>query len=169
MKDPVGYLLTWSCYGARLHGDARGSVDASHNEYGAPRVPPSARRVTVLQKSLKHSPTRLGESARQLVTDVIKKHCEVRGWELLAVNVRSNHVHVAIGNAGVSPESMMGQFKAWCTRRLRDASYVLPDQTVWTTHGSTRYVWNRADLEAAYRYVVDGQDAERFADETSGH
>ena len=26
----------WGTYGTRLHGDARGTVDREHNEYGTP-------------------------------------------------------------------------------------------------------------------------------------
>jgi hypothetical protein len=32
----LAYLITFTTYGARLHGSARGSVDDEHNVYGTP-------------------------------------------------------------------------------------------------------------------------------------
>ena len=40
MPAPIAYFLTWSCYGTWLHGDARGSVDASHRERFTPTIEP---------------------------------------------------------------------------------------------------------------------------------
>ena len=31
--EPWAYLLTFACYGERLHGDQRGSVDPNHNGF----------------------------------------------------------------------------------------------------------------------------------------
>lgn len=33
-------------------------------------------------------------------------------------------------------------------------------EKLWTRHGSTRYLWNEASVEAACRYVRDGQGAD---------
>jgi hypothetical protein len=35
---PLAYLITFRCYGTWLHGDARGSVDPTHNVYGALKI-----------------------------------------------------------------------------------------------------------------------------------
>ncbi|HUT29941.1 MAG TPA: hypothetical protein VMX13_09125 [Sedimentisphaerales bacterium] len=35
MQYPLAYLITFSTYGAWLHGDNRGSVDKNHNSYGS--------------------------------------------------------------------------------------------------------------------------------------
>lgn len=60
------YLITFSCYGAHLHGDDRGSVDRQD----APR--------------------------RHTVLGATRQTCEYRGWMLLAAHVRTTHVHVVI-------------------------------------------------------------------------
>ena len=41
---PLGYLITFRCYGTWLHGDQRGSIDRWHNRYKSPYLPPSDRR-----------------------------------------------------------------------------------------------------------------------------
>ena len=37
---PLAYLLTFTCYGTRLHGDTRGTVDRNNNRYGMPFLSP---------------------------------------------------------------------------------------------------------------------------------
>ncbi|MGB2987000.1 MAG: hypothetical protein WBE26_14095 [Phycisphaerae bacterium] len=111
MAEPVGFLITWTCYGTWLYGDERGSVDGENNAYGTPYIPPDKRRIAGLRRRMGHPPFRLTKAARELVTKTIEEHCRYRGWELLAVNARSNHVHVVIGFAGVAPEMMMGEWK----------------------------------------------------------
>ncbi|MFA6046061.1 MAG: transposase [Phycisphaerales bacterium] len=93
-----------------------------------------------------------------MVAEVIAAHCEFRGWRLLACNVRTNHVHVVVGKCGtVTPEAVMGQFKAWATRRLREAGFVAGDAKVWTEHGSTLWINDEDSLGRAIEYVVNEQ------------
>ena len=165
MGEPFGFLITWTCYGTWLHGDHRGSVDDEHNLYGSPMIAGSPRRVAGVGQQLRSAPFLLTENARDLVLHTIREHSKRRGWELLAVNVRSNHVHVVVRFAGVAPEMMMGQWKLWSSRRLRESGLAQRGQQVWTRHGSTRYLWKEHELEPAVRYVVEGQDSERFESE----
>jgi hypothetical protein len=54
----------------------------------------------------------------------------------------------------------MGQFKAWCTRRLKERSAAgrLPHRdNWWTEDGSKRFLNDEASLEGAVKYVLDGQ------------
>jgi len=162
MGEPKGFLITWTCYGTWLWGDERGSVDDEHNAYATPLLLEDAKRVAGLQRRMKHEPYTLSDAARQVVNETIEEHCHRRGWELLALNVRSNHVHVVVGFADAGPEAMMGEWKAWSSRRLRERGFAATTQPVWTKHGSTRYLWKERDLEPAVRYVVEGQDASRF-------
>ncbi|MCH7544687.1 MAG: transposase [Proteobacteria bacterium] len=83
------------------------------------------------------------------MTLTIEEHCRRRAWELLAVNARSNHVHVVVRFADVAPEKMMGEWKAWCTRRLRESGVMPSAGSVWTRHGSTRYLWKERELAPA--------------------
>ncbi|MFH1747213.1 MAG: transposase [Planctomycetota bacterium] len=162
MSVPRAYLLTWTCYGTWLHGDERGSVDAGHNVYKRPCVSPSPTRQIHAVMKQTGAAERLGERARRIVHDTIVAHCAHRGWDLLALNVRSNHVHVVVMCGEDPPERAMAQFKAWSTRRLRENDLAASDASIWTEHGSTRYLWDEGKLQRAVNYVTDhqGEDLE---------
>lgn len=51
----------------------------------------------------------------------------------------------------------MEQFKAWATRRLREAGLLGKEAPAWAEHGSTRYVWTDEDLFEAVDYVMNRQ------------
>ena len=135
MHEPVGYLLTWTCYGTWLHGDERGSVDRPRNVPDEPFVPPNLARLSLDRAKLRHPPVRLSEDARRVVYQTITRHCEFRSWSLHVVNVRTNHVHVVV-SCGCTPARAREEFKAWCTRLLREAVLCDKNAPVWTEGGS---------------------------------
>lgn len=104
---------------------------------------------------MRHGAISLSAEARRIVETTIRAHCTHRSWTLLALNVRTNHVHVVVACAeGVSPEETMTQLKAWCTRRLREAECLGPRMRAWTEHGSTRWINDQASLKRAIKYVT---------------
>jgi REP element-mobilizing transposase RayT len=158
MREPLAFLLTWTCYGAWLHGDARGSVDKAHNTPRTPLVAPSgARRAGVLRR-MKHGAYLLTPAGREVVEHAVDRHCEHRDWWLGAVNARSNHVHCVVTAPGVHPNRVMQELKAWSTRELRDAGLAPQDATLWTRHGSTKPLRNRRAVTGAMEYVLEHQD-----------
>jgi REP element-mobilizing transposase RayT len=94
-----------------------------------------------------------------VVEQAIREHAAFKRWALLAISVRSNHVHVMI-RAGEPPERVMTGCKAWATRALRSGGVVGPEDRVWTRHGSTRWINDRESLDAAYTYITQAQDGE---------
>jgi REP element-mobilizing transposase RayT len=99
-------------------------------------------------------PAELSPEERRVVQTTIEEHCTFRGWPLLAVNVRTNHVHVVL-QCPVPPETAMSQFKSWATRRLREAGHVR--EKLWTRHGSTVYLWTADQVHAKVDYVKNRQ------------
>jgi REP element-mobilizing transposase RayT len=67
-----------------------------HNAIGTPLVLCDPRRRDHEQRLMKHVPVVLNDDARSVVGETISRHCEVRHWELHAINVRTNHVHVVV-------------------------------------------------------------------------
>ena len=161
MREPVAFLITWTCYGTWLHGDDRGSVDREHRTPGTAMLKPSPYRRLAAARRMVGKGVRLDTAARRLVTRIITEHCERRDWELLACNVRTNHVHVVVVNPDVRPETIMGQLKAWTSRRLREGGHLKAGSHVWTRGGSTRYIWERRSIAPAVDYVLEGQDVRR--------
>lgn len=158
MKEPMAFFLTWRTYGTWLHGDSRGSVDRDHNTYNTPVLGPDEQRASKEKVRLRNTEILLNPDQRAIVTEVIRQHCLWREWPLLALAVRSNHVHVVVDHAGIGPERIIGQFKTWATRRLRDNNQMDREAKIWAHHGSTRYLWDERQLRDAVTYVQDGQD-----------
>ena len=168
MAGPVAYFLTWTCRGARLHGDAKGSVDRAHNGFGSPLVQADAwREAGELARMGDVSKVVLAPEHQSVVHAAVSGVCEHRSWKLLALAVRSNHVHLVVNAPRHSPESVMQLCKSWATRRLREAGVFDSQAPVWTRHGSTRYIWDESGLSEALDYVVNQQDnRRRFRNET---
>src|SRR5437773_9644786 len=61
---PLGYLITFRCYGTWLHGNDKGSIDRHHNRYGAPLIPPDLRWHRQNLRSLKDDPVKLNKEQR---------------------------------------------------------------------------------------------------------
>lgn len=152
----VTYLLTFSCYGARLHGEESGSVDPRHNIPGHRLVDPSAARVSSAQARMAQQPYELDEARRLGVLAAIRQHCEYRRWVLLAVHVRVTHVHVVV-DAPVPPEKILNEFKAYASRHLNRIGLDASDRHRWSRHGSTRFLWKPEEVENAIAYVADRQ------------
>ena len=79
-----------------------------------------------------------------------------RGWTLLAVHVRTTHVHVVL-QAELPPERVMNILKSYASRALNQLGFDGTDRKRWTRHGSTRYLWRDDDVIQAIAYVVHKQ------------
>lgn len=160
MADPLAYFLTWTTSGTWLHGDERGSKDHVRTAGVERELPADAglnryRRFQLSDKVfLLDSPAK-----RAAVRAAIERTCNLRNWGVVALNVRTNHVHVVV-SADRKPEEVMTSLKAWATRALVAGGLVEPGARVWTRHGSTRYLWTDADVEAAGTYTLEGQGAD---------
>jgi REP element-mobilizing transposase RayT len=69
-----------------------------------------------MKTQMKQNPTILDKKERVCVLSAIKEVCDFRGYELLALNIRTNHLH-AVVSANTKPEKIVNEFKAYSTRR----------------------------------------------------
>ena len=154
---PLGYLITFTCYGTFLHGDERTSVDRHHCGFDTPRLPPNTARLQTVQRQLKQAPYRLDQQRRrQIVLEALKEACCDREWLVFALHVRSNHVH-AVLHAETKPETILKALKGRGSRRLTRAGVDPTCRKRWTRHGSTQYLWREEDVNSAIEYVVERQ------------
>jgi REP element-mobilizing transposase RayT len=153
---PAAYLITFRTYGSWLHGDERGSVAFRRNEFGTPKIAPNPTRVALNRLSMRWPQQSLDTPARTIVNQTIREVCEHRGWQLHALAIRTEHIHVVV-SAELPPERLLRDFKAWCTRRMRDAGLLPPEQKLWSHHGSTVYLWDERAIADAWVYVEHGQ------------
>lgn len=186
---PLAYFLTWTTYGTWLPGDERGWV-AKPGQF---RAPDQKRQRESRQRMTEPALTFDAEQCR-LIERTIAEHCRIRHWHLHAVTCRTNHAHVVVTATDHGPDTVMNQFKAWCTRRLKElarrrcpnkpeapakdaespltgtASAENKDRALakrigcrvrqnwWTQRGSKRWLNDAGSLQAAIRYVLEGQE-----------
>ncbi len=155
---PLAYFITFSCYGARLHGDENGSVDDFHNVPGTPFVDPSEARNAAKKAQMNDLPYGMDHPQREVVLATIREVCAYRKWRLLAVHVRSTHVHLVV-EADAEPEKIMGDLKAYASRCLSEAGFDERGRQRWARHGSTRYLWITEAVEDAIDYTLHRQGA----------
>jgi REP element-mobilizing transposase RayT len=156
---PLAYFLSYRTFGTWLRGDPRGWVDRQGSVPDSPYRPGSADRWERERRHLRQPPAKLDPQSRAVVTTTLRETCRRRGWTLHALNVRTNHVHAVVA-AECGPEVVMGAFKACSTLALRRAGLLGAGCVLWSRHGSTRYLWNEAAVEAACEYVMERQDRE---------
>jgi REP element-mobilizing transposase RayT len=150
------YLITFACYGCHLHGDSTGSVDREHNLVGSRGVESSPGRISSELSQMDQPRYNLDESRRHVVLAALIERCPDQGWKLLAGHARTNHVHCVV-EADARPERVMNDLKSFASRKLNELGFDTTDRKRWARHGSTRWLWNRDDVSAVRRYVVDGQ------------
>ncbi|MBE7517262.1 MAG: transposase [Chloracidobacterium sp.] len=155
--EPIAFLITFRTYGTWLPGDERGSIDKYHNKYGGPRAVASEARSGIHSARLRSEPFLLNADARTIVEAAIKEVCKFREWYLIALAVRTNHVHAVI-SGNCDSAKMLNDLKAYSTRRLREASIWGQAHSPWVDKGSRRYLWTEEHVGAASNYVLNGQD-----------
>jgi REP element-mobilizing transposase RayT len=160
MADPLGFFITWATYGTWLPGDGRGWVLSRRGW----QLPDPVRELETVAK-MTETACRLDLEQRRAVEGQIAETCLVCGWQLHAVNCRSNHLHVVV-SADKNPKRIRSALKAWCTRRLKaleaarlEAAGVSGPirENWWAERGSQRFIDDEDSFEAAVLYVLDGQ------------
>lgn len=153
----IAFLSTWTTYGTWLPGDERGWFQRNQGI----QAPDLIRRFDAALRQTEDAIV-LDIDQRRLVEKTIADHCAIRGWNLHAVNCRSNHVHVIVTAANRALEIPREQFKSWCTRKLKDRERLLrPNHPLranwWTERGWDEYIDDDDFLLNAITYVRERQ------------
>jgi REP element-mobilizing transposase RayT len=153
----LAHLITFRCYTTWLHGDERGSIDRTRNQYKSPYIAPNGKWLQYNADRLKHQSVVLDSLQRDCVEQAIKETCTYRDWFLRAVNVRTNHVHVVVSIGTVKLELALNALKSNATRQMRQELYWPQQHSPWADRGSTKYLWNERSIGRAIDYVLNGQ------------
>jgi hypothetical protein len=151
----IAFFSTWTTYGTWLPGDPRGWY-----QRGRGLREPDARRRFEAALLMAEEALTLDAEQRRLVEKTIADHCAIRRWVLHSVNCRSNHVHVAVTAPDRKIELPREQFKAWCTRRLKELEQgrtSVVRENWWTERGWDEYIDDEDALMNVNLYVLDGQ------------
>ncbi|CAN5608663.1 transposase [soil metagenome] len=154
---PLAYLFTFRCYGTWLHGDERGSIDKFNNKHDTPYLPENQNWHKFNQEILKFDPVELNDKMRHSVEIALRETCAKRKWEIYAVNVRTNHVHLVASIGSSNSKKALIAFKSNATRKMREDGVWQFEHSPWAEKGSRRYLWNEKSIEAAIDYVINGQ------------
>jgi len=154
---PLAVFFTFRCYGTWLHGDERGAVDRNNNIYGSPKIKPNSNWSKHNETQLRHSPVTLDAACRSSIDKAIRETCSRRCWPLLALNIRTNHVHSVVAIGTNNSTNALIALKANATRQLRENGLWLHDLTPWAEKGSKRKLWNEKSVWEACDYVMNGQ------------
>ena len=141
----LALFTTWTTYGTWLPGDDRGWFDPSIG-----LCEPDTLHMREATLMMAEDAVVLDLAQRQIVDRIIVAHCRIRGWELHAVNCRSNHVHVLL-TAETIINIPREQFKAWCTRSLKPTD---PRRKKWwTERGWDVYVDHEESIQTIAEYI----------------
>ena len=143
------YLITWCCYGSHIPGQ-EGIVSKRNHHFGTRIAAPNIYFARASRAAMADQPFELDSVQRQIVLKAIVDVGQYRRWTILAVHVRTTHVHVVI-DGDLAPERIMHDLKSYASRALNCA------QQKWARHGSTRYLYTRETLANAVRYVLEKQ------------
>ena len=155
-NQPKGYLITFTTYGAHLHGDKRGSINRKTETPDKKFIPPNPLYENLRRTQMKHKAVLLDAPMRATVQQAIEAECKHRGYGLAAVNVRTNHAH-AVVITETDPAKVMHGLKAWATRKLREAGLADAGAPVWAHGGSKRWLFTADHVRGAVQYVLEGQ------------
>jgi len=147
----VVYLLTFSCYGARLRGDEKGSVDRARKGRSG-SIEPSIGLMNYGRSVMTHPEARLELSEALTVLTAIRETCRLRRWTLLGAHVRSTHVHMVVDGI-IETSRAIRDLKAYASRALNGNG----TRRRWARGGNALLLRDSKAVYAAIRYVVDGQ------------
>jgi hypothetical protein len=148
----LAYHITWGTYGTRLHGDPRGTVDRTHNQYKSPILRFDEHRWEEEKSKLKYPPVRFDIAKRTIVESMIPGVC-VRGyWNFHACAAGKDHVHVIL-NSPNNPETIRQLRKRWLGQDLTTKYQPINQGSWWAECGSIRWINDEEYLRQATDYV----------------
>ncbi len=158
------WFLTWRTYGTWLPGDARGFVDpvvddegnrVIHNVPGTPLDSNNPLLQEYARQVMKGEPVYLSADHASALIVQFQETARFRGWELLAVAILTNHVHLIVGVRGdPDPADLLRDFKSYGSRCLNRGWGKPANGSWWADSGSRRVLKTEEKLNAAIAYVL---------------
>lgn len=152
---PGTYLLSFACQGAGLAG-ATGRVNRRFSALVAARTQQNLAHLAPQQARLTQPCCDSGATSRSITLRAIREVCGRKAWNLLAANVRRDHVHVVV-QAEAPPERVISTLKLYTISALNeDCRDRRADPGQSAGPDCARYIWTRDQLSAAILGVVSG-------------
>jgi REP element-mobilizing transposase RayT len=131
-------LLTWSCYATHI-------------------TPYRCKPLREWRRAhCRFPPFQFDAANRDQVLRAILEHARDDSCTLLAVHLRSTHVHVVATHVA-DPDRLCASLKAHATRRLRQLGAVPAGRPIWADFRNIRILRTRDAILSAMMYVVEKQ------------
>jgi REP element-mobilizing transposase RayT len=149
---PLAYHITFGTYGTRLHGDDRGTVDRSQNNFGDPIIGHDKDWNSHERRLLKFAPRELTFDQRAFIETAVPKICDRGGWQFLEVAAAPDHVHnMLTGNA--NGNTIRKWLKRWLGESLSEHWPLQPQELWWAECGSVKWVWTQDYFNRVRDYI----------------
>jgi len=152
------YFLTFSTYGTRLPGRKQGSYhwDSSYIE-------PNERLHNSVENNLNEQIVKLSFEDRALVHDAFMTCEELFGWEIDALNVREEHVHIVLFTPKQeSQDEIVRKLKTGATYALLENGRRAEGSRVWTKSYATTTIWNIGFWRRKVAYTLEEQGSNHY-------
>ncbi|HZZ30228.1 MAG TPA: hypothetical protein VFE46_19675 [Pirellulales bacterium] len=138
--QPLAYHITFGTYGARLHGDERGTVDCRHNRVNEPILGRNDAWRHASRDRLQFAPISLTLRQRHHSEAIIPEICRRGGWKYHLAAAQADHVHALI-TADTDGKIVRRLLKRWLSEEL-SKFWPLPEgQAWWAESGSVKWIW----------------------------
>ncbi|HBS29870.1 MAG TPA: hypothetical protein DEB06_10585, partial [Phycisphaerales bacterium] len=152
----TNWHITIGTYGARLHGDARPTVDRRHNRRNEPYIGANPARAQAERRRMRSEVVMLCLEQRGRIEAAMRAVCERGGWGLHAVAAAPDHVHVVVQATEAARGDRVRQWmKRWLSEELWRKWPVAsggPEQW-WAEGGSVKPVLSERYLDEVTRSV----------------
>jgi REP element-mobilizing transposase RayT len=166
----TAWFLTSTFYGNWLPGDERGfvgrvwekrdedSADDVRHVHNVPKTECDAdiEGLRIASEGLMRGPAvRINAEQAQALLVQFQETARYRDWQLLAVAILANHVHLVVeADEAVDPIKILGDFEAYGSRALNRRWGKPKSGTWWTSKGSNRKLKDDAALRGGIRYAL---------------
>ena len=159
------WFLTWTMYGNRLAGDAKGFVsnvregsgpEVRHNIPGTPHDTDIPELEVYVREQMKGPPVRIDVTQADALLQQFFETSDIRKWFLMAVSIMVQHIHIVVGVPGdPDPERILNDFKRYGSQRLNRSWTTPKSGRWWTRRGSKRKLQDDEAVLAAIKYTID--------------
>jgi REP element-mobilizing transposase RayT len=105
---------------------------------------------------MKQPPYTMQAQDREVVRDAIVALCQRKAWRLLALHVRTNHVHIVV-SVDRDPGRVMSDMKACASAASTRAGLGDSSRKRWTRRGSTLHLFDTAAVADKIDYTLNRQ------------
>jgi REP element-mobilizing transposase RayT len=149
---PLAYHITFGTYGTRLHGDERGTVDRSLNNFGDPIIGRDEDWNRIERGLLRFESRKLTIEQRIFVEQSVPRICARGGWQFIEVAAAPDHVHNMIV-AKADGNAVRKWLKRWLSEVLSERWPLRLQEVWWAECGSVKWIWTEDYFERVRHYV----------------